>query len=176
MRNSFVENLSQHSFEVALIVHALATISSKRLGRETDAKKLAVTALYHDAPEILTGDMPTPVKYHDQQIKTAYKQLEKQASKRLLELLPDDLVSEYAKIFNPSLTEHEQLLLKAADKISALIKCLEEGSIGNQEFSAAKKSQLESLRNMNCEAADIFIKEFLPGFGKTLDEQTVTID
>ena len=171
MRNSFNENLSGHSFEVALIAHALAVISNKRLNIAVDADKIAVIALYHDAPEIITGDLPTPIKYHDEKIKHAYKIVEKDAAKRLLELLPDDIKQEYEKLLTPDITDYEQDIIKAADKIAALIKCIEEEVIGNREFINAKKAQLKFLNEMNCESANIFLEEFLPGFEKTLDEQ-----
>ncbi len=169
MRNVRNENLCEHSFETAVIAHALAEIANNRLGAELDADKIAVCALFHDTTEILTGDMPTPVKYYNDDIKKAYKQVEKTAEDKLLSLLPDYLKNSYSKVYETdSLTES---YVKAADKLSALIKCIEELSMGNKEFESAKKSTEKSIKELNLEAADIFLKEFIPSYSLTLDEQ-----
>lgn len=169
MRNVRNENLCEHSFETAVIAHALAEIANNRLGTELDADKIAVCALFHDTTEILTGDMPTPVKYYNDDIKKAYKQVEKTAQDKLLSLLPDYLKNSYSKVYETdSLTES---YVKAADKLSALIKCIEELSMGNKEFESAKKSTEKSIKELNLEAADIFLKEFIPSYSLTLDEQ-----
>ena len=169
MRNVRNENLCEHSFETAVIAHALAEIANNRLGAELDADKIAVCALFHDTTEILTGDMPTPVKYYNDDIKKAYKQVEKTAQDKLLSLLPDYLKNSYSKVYETdSLTES---YVKAADKLSALIKCIEELSMGNKEFESAKKSTEKSIKELNLEAADIFLKEFIPSYSLTLDEQ-----
>lgn len=169
MRNVRNENLCEHSFETAVIAHALAEIANNRLGAELDADKIAVCALFHDTTEILTGDMPTPVKYYNDDIKKAYKQVEKTAEDKLLSLLPDYLKNSYSKVYETdSLTES---YVKAADKLSALIKCIEELSMGNKEFDSAKKSTEKSIKELNLEAADIFLKEFIPSYSLTLDEQ-----
>lgn len=169
MRNVRSENLCEHSFETAVIAHALAEIANNRLGAEIDSDKVAVCALFHDTTEILTGDMPTPVKYYNEDLKNAYKQVEKTAEDKLLSLIPDYLRSSYARVYKTdSLTES---YVKAADKISALIKCIEELSMGNKEFESAKKSTEKSIRDLNLEAADIFLKEFIPSYSLTLDEQ-----
>ena len=169
MRNVRNENLCEHSFETAVIAHALAEIANNRLGAELDADKIAVCALFHDTTEILTGDMPTPVKYYNDDIKKAYKQVEKTAQDKLLSLLPDYLKNSYSKVYETdSLTES---YVKAADKLSALIKCIEELSMGNKEFESAKESTEKSIKELNLEAADIFLKEFIPSYSLTLDEQ-----
>ncbi len=171
MRNTEEESLTQHSYEVAVIAHALAVISNKRLGTNYDAKKVALIALFHDTSEILTGDMPTPVKYYSPEITSAYKKVEEAATGKLLEMLPEDLRPEYEDLLLPT-KEDEELwkLNKAADKISALIKCIEEQKAGNKEFDKALEATEASLHKMNCEAAEIFIKEFLPSYELTLDQ------
>lgn len=169
MRNTSVESLSTHSQEVAIIAHALCVIGNKRLGKNYNAERAAVIALYHDASEIITGDMPTPVKYFNESIQTAYKDVEKNANKRLLSFLPHDLKPEYDQILNDTdITLHK--LVKAADKISALIKCLEELKMGNTEFAKAKESILENIKNMNLEEANIFLNEFVNSYSLSIDE------
>ncbi|MBQ0014831.1 MAG: 5'-deoxynucleotidase [Oscillospiraceae bacterium] len=171
MRNTEEESLTQHSYEVAVIAHALAVISNKRLGTNYDAEKVALIGLFHDTSEILTGDMPTPVKYYSPEITSAYKKVEEVATGKLLDMLPDDLRSEYEDLLLPA-KEDEELwkLNKAADKISALIKCIEERKAGNKEFDKALEATEASIHKMNCEAAEIFIKEFLPSYELTLDQ------
>lgn len=171
MRNSRPENLSEHSLEVAMIAHALAVISNERLNNNLNAEKAALIGIYHDATEIITGDMPTPVKYFNENIQEAYKGVEKVAAEKLHGMLPDYLKKSYEDIFFPSEKDaYIRKLVKAADKISALIKCMEEEKTGNREFILAKKSILEQLKNMNLKEADIFMEEFLPAYSKTLDE------
>ncbi|MCQ2489745.1 MAG: 5'-deoxynucleotidase [Clostridia bacterium] len=171
MRNTEEESLTQHSYEVAVIAHALAVISNKRLGTNYDAEKVALIGLFHDTSEILTGDMPTPVKYYSPEITSAYKKVEEVATGKILDMLPDDLRSEYEDLLLPA-KEDEELwkLNKAADKISALIKCIEERKAGNKEFDKALEATEASIHKMNCEAAEIFIKEFLPSYELTLDQ------
>ena len=125
--------------------------------------------MYHDTPEIITGDMPTPVKYSNSQIITAYKQIEKAAEQRLMELLPEDFKEEFEAIYSPD--PEIARLVKAADKLSALIKCTEELNMGNQEFAAAYDSVLAAVKALHCPEADVFLAEFMPGFSLTLDEQ-----
>lgn len=172
MRNSREENLSEHSLETAMIAHALCTIGNKRLNKTLNADRAAVTALYHDASEIITGDMPTPVKYLNSSIKKIYKEIEHNACEKLLELLPEDLKEEYRGILEPSEGEllYERRLIKAADKLSAYIKCLEEKKAGNNEFKKAETTILASIEKMELKEAGIFIKEFIPAYSKTLDE------
>jgi len=170
MRNTRMENLSEHSLETAFIAHALCIISNKRLGTNIDAERAAVKAMFHDTTEIITGDMPTPIKYDNPEIKKAYKQIEAAAGERLLNLLPEDLREEYRGIYSGDDEEIERIV-HAADKISALIKCIEEGRMGNEEFSFAEKSLRKSVENIDVAAAKIFLEEFLPSYGLTLDEQ-----
>ena len=178
MRSSRPENLSEHALEVASIAHVLCTIGNLRYGRRLDADRAAVIGLYHDATEIITGDMPTPVKYHNRNIRRAYKDVEEAAARRLIELLPEDLRGVYEEILLPETRENDDgekyllRLVKAADKLSALIKCIEEENAGNAEFRTARKTIRDTLREMSEELPEIedFCREFLPAYGKTLDE------
>ncbi|MDO4194255.1 MAG: 5'-deoxynucleotidase [Erysipelotrichaceae bacterium] len=175
MRNSRMEDLSEHSQEVAMIAHALCMIGNVRYGRHLNGERAAVIALYHDASEIITGDLPTPVKYYSEEIRDAYKNVESLAEDQLLEELPDDLKGIYRSILKADTSEEDRVLrryVKAADKLSALIKCIEEESAGNTEFKTAKISTEESLKEMIPEIPEIgdFITEFLSSYGSTLDE------
>lgn len=176
MRNSEKENVSEHSLEVAMIAHALAVISNVRLGNNLNTERAALIGLYHDSTEIITGDMPTPVKYYNNELKTAFKEVEKVAAQKLLSMLPDDMRNYYDSLFflNPNNEEEIYLwkLEKAADKLSALIKCIEEDKAGNKEFSSAYQALWDSLIDMELEEVNIFIEEFLPSYRKTLDELT----
>lgn len=168
MRNTRQENLSEHSLEVAFIAHALAVIKNRRFGGSIDANAVAVAAMFHDTSEIITGDMPTPIKYYNADIKNAYKQIESVAEDRLIELLPEDMRGDFKAVYNPD-RECEQLI-KAADKISALIKCIEERNSGNREFRTAEQSTLNAIKAMNMPEADVFLNEFMNSFDLTLDE------
>lgn len=170
MRNTREENLCEHSQDVAVIAHALAVLSNIRFGGTVDVGACVMMALYHDASEILTGDLPTPVKYDNPAIRDAYKQLESVACDKLLSMLPDDLRPAYEPYFDESDSE-EHRIVKAADKIAALIKCVEETAQGNNEFRQARLSTEKAVRAMNLPAADCFLDEFLPSFALTLDEQ-----
>ena len=178
MRSSRPENISEHSLDVAMIAHALAVIGNVRYNRDVDAEKAVLIGLYHDASEIITGDMPTPVKYFNANIRNAYKDVEAIANDRLLSQLPEDLRPAYETIFRPDKTDEREALLhrlvKAADKISALIKCIEEERSGNQEFKSAKESTERALKYMAEELPEVrdFLRDFLPSYGKTLDELT----
>ena len=171
MRNSSSENLSEHSLDVAMIAHALAVIGNLRLGKKLDENKAAIVALYHDTTEIITGDLPTPVKYFNADIKSAYKEVEHVAADRLLSLLPEDM-QDYYRDFYYKNDEDAYIwkLVKAADKLSAYIKCIEEEKAGNTEFTNAKESTMKSLDEMNIEEVHIFKKEFLVSYKLTLDE------
>lgn len=169
MRNVREENLSEHSLETAFIAHALCKISNVRLGGNLNPDRAAVLAMFHDTTEIITGDLPTPIKYKNEQIKSVYKEIEVSAAEKLLELLPEDLRREYAEIYNED-DKELLLILRAADKISALIKCIEEGRMGNDEFRTAEKSCQKAIQELNCEAANIFVEEFLGSYRLTLDE------
>ncbi len=171
MRNSRQENISEHSLEVSILAHALAIISNERLGNSLNTEKTALIGTYHDATEIITGDMPTPIKYFNPNIQGAFKEVEMAAADRLLKLLPQDIRARYEEIFHPK--EEDAFLwklVKAADKLSALIKCIEERKAGNAEFVSAEKSIWELLAEMKLKEVDIFLKEFLPAYELTLDE------
>ena len=175
MRNSREESLSEHSLEVAMIAHALCTIGNVRFGKHLDADRAALIGLYHDASEIITGDMPTPVKYCNDEIRTAYKQVEKSAQERLLCRLPDDLRPAYESVFHGEDSEEERYmrrLVKAADKLSAYIKCIEEEKAGNTEFRTAKQSTAAIIGGLSKELPEVrnFMDEFLEPYGSTLDE------
>ena len=170
MRNTKQENLSEHSLEVAVISHALAIIENKKLGGSIDAEKAAVIAMYHDASEIITGDMPTPIKYYNPEIKSVYKQIESVAEDKLLSYLPDYIKEEMAPVFK-EIPADIAILIKAADKISAYIKCLEELKMGNREFAVAAEATKSAIAALGCRAADIFMEEFIPSFNLSLDEQ-----
>ena len=169
MKNSSPENLSEHSLEVSMLAHCLAVISNKRLGNSLNVEKAALIGLYHDSTEIITGDMPTPIKYFNKSIQGSYKEIERQAAERLLNMLPDDLKEEYIDLFVPQ-KEDEYLwkLVKGADKLSALIKCIQEENAGNTEFISAKNSTIELLKDLNIEEVNIFMEEFVPSYSKTL--------
>lgn len=177
MRNTRAENLCEHSMEVAMIAHALCVIGNVRYGKHLDANKAALIGLYHDASEIITGDMPTPVKYFNPELKQAYKEVEAIADEKLLEKLPLDLRPAYEEIFRSSEDEDEKYirkLVKAADKLSALIKCIGEMNAGNNEFRTAKESTGKSIRSLYHELPEVldFVDEFLSSYGNTLDELT----
>lgn len=172
MRSTRTESLSEHSAETAQIAHMLGLIALG-CGQAARPETLATAALYHDASEIITGDLPTPVKYKNSSINAAYKQLEAQSAKQLASHLPAGMQATMQGYLTGSvLTQTEKLLLKAADKISALIKCIEEKGSGNTEFLTAEAHQRKMLAEMQCPAANIFIENFLPCFAQTLDELT----
>ncbi|MBQ7116238.1 MAG: 5'-deoxynucleotidase [Clostridia bacterium] len=170
MRNTDRESLDSHSKEVAVIAHALAVIGNKRFGKSYNPDRAAVLGLYHDAHEIITGDMPTPVKYQNEDILVAFKAVEDSANEKLLNKLPEDLREEFNSLLTGE-NENEDLLvlIKAADRLSALIKCIEERKAGNTEFKEAEKSTLKRIKKMNVPEADVFLKEFIPAYEQTLD-------
>ena len=170
MRNTREENLCEHSYETAVLAHALATLTNRRFGGRVDVGRCVLLALYHDASEILTGDMPTPVKYYNPAIRDAYKQVEAVAAAKLLSMLPEDLQDEYRPLFGET-ADMEHRLVKAADKLSALIKCVEEERMGNREFAKARQATFDAVRALGLPAADCFLDEFLPAYELTLDEQ-----
>ena len=170
MRNTFSENIQEHSHQVAVLAHALALIRRDILGLPgPDPDRCAVAALYHDASEIITGDLPTPIKYYNPDIKTAYKQVERIAGEQLLSMLPEQLRSSYRHLV---LEDDEEVnpIIKAADKLSAYIKCIEEQKAGNTEFDSAAKQTMESMKAMELPELDWFIAECLGAFSLNLDE------
>ena len=172
MRNTTYETLSQHSQEVAVIAHALAVIGNKRLSENYNAERAALLGLYHDVPEIITGDMPTPIKYYSRDMRKTFNDIEANACHTLIdEMLPEDMKDEFGPLFFKQ-SEDEELwkLVKAADKISAYIKCVEERKAGNSEFVDAEKSTKKIIASLNCEEADIFVKDFLPSYELPLDK------
>ena len=173
MRNSVSENIQEHSHMVAVIAHCLAVIGRDVYGRSTNPDKCATAALYHDASEILTGDLPTPVKYHDEVIRDSYKQIERNACIKLVGLLPPELQDTYRPIL---LDEDDSIraYVKAADKLSAYIKCIEERKAGNNEFLSAEAQTLRVLEENPLPEVDYFIKNFIPAFELTLDELGTT--
>ena len=170
MRNTFSENISEHSHMTAVLAHALALIRRDILNLPTpDPDRCAVAALYHDASEILTGDLPTPIKYYNPEIKEAYKQVERVAGNRLLDMLPPQLRASYEHLV---LEDEEDVLpfVKAADKLSAHIKCLEEQKAGNTEFDTAAKQTWEAMKAMNRPELDWFLENCLSAFVLNLDQ------
>lgn len=170
MRNTEKESLDSHSKEVAVIAHALAVIGNKRFGKNYNPDRAAVLGLYHDAHEIITGDMPTPVKYQNDDILVAFKAVEDSANEKLLNKLPEDLREEFSSLLTGENEDEELLvLIKSADRLSALIKCIEERKAGNTEFKEAEKSTLKRIKKMNVPEADVFLNEFIPAYEQTLD-------
>ena len=171
MRNSEKENISEHSLEVAMIAHALAVLGNQRLGKQYNPDRAALIGIYHDANEIITGDMPTPVKYSSIEMQNMFHGIEDCAAESLLAMLPEDMKETYRDIFFPPKDEEPlKRLVKAADKISALIKCIEEAKAGNREFDHARRTIEEAIGRMDVPEAKIFLDEFLPSYEKTLDE------
>ena len=172
MRNTRPESLSEHSFETAILAHALALLRCRRFGGNVSPERAACLALFHDAPEIITGDLPTPVKYFSPSIRGEYARVEEAARENLLSMLPEDLKGDYSEIAREGEEEEKELwgLVKAADKLSALIKCLQERRAGNMEFLQAEKALRRSIEEMKIPEAQVFLKEFLPAFCLTLDE------
>lgn len=171
MRNTRSETLSEHCFETAVLAHALAVLRNRRFGGSVSPERTALLALFHDVPEVITGDLPTPVKYFSPAIRGEYGRVEAAARDRLLSALPEDLREEYASLLEEDSSGEEAALVKAADKLSALIKCVEERRAGNQDFRQAEQATLRSLQAMGLPEADVFLREFLPSYSLTVDEQ-----
>ncbi len=173
MRNTRQENLSEHCLEVSMIAHALCVIGNVRYGKKLNEEKAALMGIYHDASEIITGDMPTPIKYYNKDMKETFKLIEAEANKTLLGQLPDDMKSYYEGLFFKSEDyAYEWKLVKAADKISALIKCMEEEKTGNREFVKAGETIASAVDEMAKELPEVFdfVRDFLGAYNKTLDE------
>lgn len=171
MRNTRKENLSEHTLEVAAIAHALAVISNEKHGTALNAERAALLGIYHDMPEIITGDMPTPIKYGNPQLKQAYKAVERETAAQLVSMLPDYMQESYKGFFvKDSADAQLWRLVKAADKISAFIKCTEEEKAGNTEFNSAKKATFAAISALDIPAAKTFLDEFIAAFDLDLDE------
>lgn len=173
MRNIQKENISEHSLQVAMVAHALALISNRKFGTQLDAAHIALMAMFHDATEIITGDLPTPVKYQNNAIATEYKKIEKLAEKQLLSLLPDEFMDDYRFLLDSEYQDVEAAkVVKAADTLCAYIKCLEEIAAGNKEFVLAKRRLEIMLEERMTPAVQYFIDVFIPSFSLTLDEMS----
>lgn len=170
MRNSMPENIQEHSHMVAVLAHALGVIRRDVLGEECDPNECAAVALFHDCSEILTGDLPTPIKYHSEEISAAYKQVEKLACDKLLETLPDELRGAYEPLLAGETQQRLHDIVKAADKLSAYIKCIEERKAGNNEFLSAEKQIRGLLDESPLPELRYFMEHFIPAFELTLDE------
>ncbi|PHM75047.1 5'-deoxynucleotidase [Xenorhabdus kozodoii] len=171
MRNVRTENVSEHSLQVAFVAHALAIIKNRKFNGNVNPERIALLAMYHDASEVITGDLPTPIKYYNPQISHEYKKIEKIAQQKLLDMLPTELQDD----FRPILDEHhhneeETHIIKQADALCAYLKCLEELSAGNTEFNQAKKRLDKTLTERRSEEMDYFIAVFVPSFSLSLDE------
>jgi len=171
MRNSKEENIQEHSLQVAMIAHALALIKNKYYHGTVDPERITLLAVYHEASEVITGDMATPIKYYNDEIRDAYKRLEQMANERLFRMVPTDFKQDYASLlFHTSADEESLKIVKYADKISAFLKCVEEVKAGNLEFGKAKESILHELQRMNVAEVQYFMDHFVPGFNLSLDE------
>ncbi len=170
MRSVREENIMEHTQEVSVIAHALALIRNKVYGGSVDISKVVLLAQYHEVGEVITGDLPTPIKYFNPEIKSAYKDLEKTASTKLLNMLPETLKEEYEQFILPNEQTEEYKLVKCADRLSAYLKCVEEVKAGNSEFKKAKASILSDLKSAKCQEVDYYLKEFAPAYELTLDE------
>jgi 5'-deoxynucleotidase len=169
MHNTLPENDAEHSLQVAMIAHALALTARNKYGREVDPEHVVTLAIYHDAAEVLTGDLPTPVKYHSGSLREAYGQVEEAATERLCAMLPEGIAEEVGGCLREKGTP-ESRLVKAADRISAYVHCLEEQRAGNREFDAAAESILRSIHALELAEAEDFMAECVPAFLLTLDE------
>jgi 5'-deoxynucleotidase len=171
MHNTYPENIQEHSLQVAMVAHALALIRNRLFGGNVNPERTAVLALYHDAGEVLTGDLPAPIKYFNPEIKTAYKAIEATAAQKLFSMVPDVLKADYEALFFAADEDRIHLdLVEAADKLCAYIKCLKELEAGNQEFSKAEKALIASVEELDLPEVRYFLETFVPSFKLTLDE------
>ena len=174
MRNTHIETLSEHSLDTAIIAHALAVIRNRRFGGQVSPERAALLAIFHDVPEVITGDMPTPIKYFSSEIRSAYAGVESAAESRLLSLLPEDMRDEYLPLITHDGEDAELLrLVKCADKLSALVKCIEEEKACNKEFTAAKAATIKAIKDMGIPEGIEFLEKFIPPFELTLDDQNM---
>jgi len=170
MRNFRIENVSEHSLEVAIVAHALAEIGVAYFDRGYSPADIALLAIYHDVSEIFTGDMPSPIKYRTEEMKKSYKSIEHEAEANLLSLLPDKLQKNYAELIGQNADSSEHKIIKAADRLCAYIKCVEETNSGNREFSKAEEEIYKTLDTGGLEELKYFVDNFLPYFKNTIDE------
>lgn len=171
MRNVRTENVSEHSLQVAMVAHALAVIKNKKFNGNLNAERIALMAMYHDGSEVLTGDLPTPVKYYNAQIANEYKKIEKIAQQKLIEMLPEELQDAWRPLLDEQLhSEDEAAIVKQADALCAYLKCLEELAAGNHEFQLAKARLEKTLTQRQSPEMDYFIEVFVPSFSLSLDE------
>jgi len=171
MRNVRTENVSEHSLQVAMVAHALAVIKNKKFNGNLNAERIALMAMYHDASEVLTGDLPTPVKYYNAQIANEYKKIEKIAQQKLVEMLPEELQDAWLPLLDErQRSEDEEAIVKQADALCAYLKCLEELSAGNHEFQLAKARLEKTLTQRKSPEMDYFVEVFVPSFSLSLDE------
>lgn len=169
MRNTIEENIAEHSLEVAIIAHALAVIGNTYFGKALNAEHIAVLAIMHDTTEIITGDLPTPIKYFAPEIRDSYKKVEKIAAGQLISELPEEMQTEYEKVMIEEENE-DWKYVKAADKLSAYVKCIEEKNMGNTDFDKAEVTIKQAIDDMKMEEVEYFVKHFLPAYTMTLDE------
>lgn len=171
MRNVQIENVSEHTLQVAFVAHALAVIKNRKFNGQVNADRIALLAMYHDASEVLTGDLPTPIKYYNPQISYEYKKIEKLAQKKLIEMLPEELQEDFRIILDDDYyTEEEHHIVKQADAICAYLKTLEELAAGNNEFKLAKNRLEKTLAERKSDEMDYFMAIFVPSFSLSLDE------
>lgn len=171
MRNTYTESIQEHSHEVAILAHALAVIKNTCFNGNVDVNKIAVIALYHDSDEIITGDLPTPIKYYNPEIKQAYKEIEDIAKEKLLKMLPESLKPSYKDIIKPKPGDEELWrIVKSADRLAAYIKCIEEEKAGNREFKKAGAAILKTIHEINSPEVEYFMEHFIDGYRLTLDE------
>lgn len=170
MRSVREENIMEHSQQVAVLAHALAVIKNKYFGGSVDVNEAVKIALYHETGEVITGDLPTPIKYFNPEINTAYKDLEHKACERVLDLLPEEMKEEYKNYVLPDTESEEYKIVKNADRLAAYLKCVSELKAGNSEFKKAKASIEKDLKSRNCKEVDFYLKEFAPAHELSLDE------
>lgn len=171
MRNVIAENVSEHSLQVAFVAHALAVIKNRKFGGSLNPEKIAMLAMYHDASEVITGDLPTPIKYYNPQIAHEYKKIERMAQKKLLAMIPEELQADFAPILDEDAhSEDDAAIVKQADALCAYLKCLEEIGAGNTEFNLAKARLEKTLEARRSPEMDYFREVFIPGFSLSLDE------
>ncbi len=170
MRNTLPENDMEHAMQCAMIAHAIALIGNERHNKRYHPEHIMALALYHDASEVITGDLPTPIKHNNEAIKAEYNKITDIAAQRLLSMLPEDLRKHYNPLISPDETNASWRIVKAADRICAYVKCLEESKAGNREFAEAQVGILSSINAIELPEVKDFMAEFVPGFAMTLDQ------